>query len=297
MTKTSLAACEAQMAEALLLPSGTAVLEDDTNWSAFVEKANYTWLGSIVRDRLALYEELLLNSWEETLSSIYPHTQRFFPQTWLNIVDVYRREYPATHYQLYRLAERFPEFLEASDDSFVREARDTFSFLPQLAHYEWAEVAVQNLKPFELPQESILGVPKTVEALETQKPFWNPCAAFRVYDYALPEIIEKLLNLPDSEMDLSQNLQENAVFYPTPTMIYRKLNENKATFYVFNPLLAAFYTCSESLNSSYADVFRWLKANIASLETVSEAVLFEQGLAMLDNCYEKGLLLASITKN
>jgi hypothetical protein len=87
--------------------------------------------------RIALYAELLFNNMEGTLSSCFPVCRKVLGvRRWQRLV----REFFAVHRCTTPLFRQIPEeFLRWLDGGSLPELPP---FLPQLAHYEWVELAV-----------------------------------------------------------------------------------------------------------------------------------------------------------
>lgn len=87
--------------------------------------------------RIAIYAELLFNNMENTLSSCFPVCRKVLGmRRWQRLV----REFFAKHRCTTPLFRQIPEeFLRWLDEA---APQDMPPFLPQLAHYEWVELAV-----------------------------------------------------------------------------------------------------------------------------------------------------------
>jgi hypothetical protein len=87
--------------------------------------------------RIAIYAELLFNNMESTLSRCFPVCRKVLGvRRWQRLV----REFFATHRCATPLFRQIPEeFLHWLDEA---APLDLPPFLPQLAHYEWVELAV-----------------------------------------------------------------------------------------------------------------------------------------------------------
>ena len=93
--------------------------------------------------RLAIYRDLLFNNVESLLAQSFPVLRRIHAeQEWRQLVRDYFRDHKA---QTPYFMEVPQEFLTYLRDERVADAKD-FPFLAELAHYEWAELAVAILE-------------------------------------------------------------------------------------------------------------------------------------------------------
>lgn len=90
-------------------------------------------------ERMGIYEELLFNGMDDILSNAFPIINSIMSEEkWLALV----RDFYAHHHSespiFYEVPAEFVEFL-----SEERSNMDDFPFLAELAHYEWAELAIE----------------------------------------------------------------------------------------------------------------------------------------------------------
>lgn len=94
---------------------------------------------SVDPDRMAVYEELLFNGMNEILSNAFPVMSSVLTdEAWKALVrDFYAHHHSASPV-FYEVPAEFVEFL-----SEERDNSDDDPFLAELAHYEWAELAIE----------------------------------------------------------------------------------------------------------------------------------------------------------
>jgi hypothetical protein len=87
--------------------------------------------------RIAIYAELLFNNMESTLSSCFPVCRKVLGvRRWQWLVRAFFAAHRCTTPLFRQIPEEFLRWLDEADLS------DLPPFLPQLAHYEWVELAV-----------------------------------------------------------------------------------------------------------------------------------------------------------
>ena len=175
----------------------------------------------------------------------------------------------------------------------MTECRDRYSFLSELAHYEWIEVAVQKAlpKPLAIGFQPI--IPITASDLAQMRPIWNPNMALAVYNAPIPLIIDVIVENEDDGSCFEALLRLEYPLTCCPTLIYRKPESLTATFFVLTPLMAAYYQATQSSEMSYRMGFDWLREHVPSIAAVDDGVLFAQGLAMISQAFDEQILLGS----
>jgi hypothetical protein len=87
--------------------------------------------------RIAIYAELLFNNMESTLSSCFPVCRKVLGvRRWQRLVRAFFTAHRCTTPLFRQIPEEFLRWLDEADLSGLPP------FLPQLAHYEWVELAV-----------------------------------------------------------------------------------------------------------------------------------------------------------
>jgi hypothetical protein len=89
--------------------------------------------------RLAIYRELFFNNLQTLLSSSFPVLKKVHePEKWRSLVREFMVRHRAHTPYFLEIPREFLEFVEHGHEP----AADDFPFLLELAHYEWAEVAL-----------------------------------------------------------------------------------------------------------------------------------------------------------
>jgi hypothetical protein len=87
--------------------------------------------------RIGIYAELLFNNMEGTLSGCFPVCKKVLGvRKWNKLVRVFFAEHRCTTPLFRQIPEEFLQWLQQADPVGLPP------FIPQLAHYEWAELAV-----------------------------------------------------------------------------------------------------------------------------------------------------------
>lgn len=107
--------------------------------------------------RLKVYRELFFNNVEGVLAGNFPVIKRILtaapdPGRWSTLVRDFYREHPSRTPLFTELAREFLRYLEARA---AGASRDDPPWLPELAHYEWVELALQisESREDEIPRE------------------------------------------------------------------------------------------------------------------------------------------------
>ncbi len=136
--------------------------------------------GGIEDRRLAIYRELFYNNTESLLAGTFPVLRQVLDDdTWHALI----REYFARHQS------HTPLFLEVPREflRYLQEERGTVEadppWLLELAHYEWAELAVQILE-----DQPAFGDPDAVVDFIDAVPLVSPCAWYLCYSFPVHQI-------------------------------------------------------------------------------------------------------------
>lgn len=89
--------------------------------------------------RLRIYRELFFNNVEGLLTGNFPVIRRIFGGRWPALVRAFYRDHPARTPLFTELAREFVQYLQARADAGSGDP----PWLPELAHYEWAELVLQ----------------------------------------------------------------------------------------------------------------------------------------------------------
>jgi Putative DNA-binding domain len=239
----------------------------------------------------SLYEELLQSTVHDTLSNIFPFCEKLLRSDWYALCESYRRQFPNRSYQLYRCAEKFPDFL--AEQTLWMER---YPFLSDLAQYEWIEVAVENDREQSLPVDFIPFHPETPEQLSTICPIWNQASDLRTFWYNVPQIIqtlEKDNSLTNETSPWENNLDVELQL--TLLFIFRDPANHRARFFELNHLTAQLIEIS-MLNPhvSYEITLNELQANSPALTNISLKTLRQEGLGIFSTLHKEGILLGSL---
>ena len=222
--------------------------------------------------RMAVYRELFYNNVEGFLNRSFPVIRRLYSdERWHAMV----RDYFANH------RSETPYFLEIPKEflAYLTDERTDESdppFLQELAHYEWAELAL-----------SILDVDlNTVSAnregdLLEGVPVLSPAAWSLAYRFPVHQI------KPEYQPDTASEL-------PTFIVVYRNLKD-KVGFIEINPVTARLL---ELMNQNTGQTGRELLSTIIDeINHPSPEVVINGGLEILNNLHAHDIVLGTLTTN
>jgi len=311
----SLKALQEAMGALLLQPEGAQVLQDDAQWQDFLKQDSSKALKRLSRTRLVLYEELLLNTVQDTLGRIHPYCRTVLEDLlgidWLATADAYRRQHPNPSFQLHNAVSEFSAFLAAAYGKAqpskpsakmtasimqnLHGAVRQFPFLPELARYEWLEVVVcqepdQKASPTLQPD-----IPLDVHRLDRVRPYWNPHLRLQQFDYPIPAIISLISETPPAALKTSlAHVQPE----PAQILIYRDPATLKARYFQLNPASAALLIKLINLSLPGKQPYLWQLRNLKQQEPlfrdIPDTAFYPQALQMLVHCQQAGILLGSL---
>lgn len=142
----------------------------------------------IDRSGLELYADLLNYGHHGVMSSIYPLCEKLLGKVWQGAVELYLEECPPNHYNLNRMAKRFPEFVM----EHLPEQIERFPFLGELADYEWVEMELLEYNE-DTPRSDLASLQSPTEFAE-YAPIVNPASIIRHYQFPIIEIASKIEN-------------------------------------------------------------------------------------------------------
>jgi hypothetical protein len=278
------ASLQQAMGQVLLHLPGHEVLGSDEAWEAYLATDAGKIFQGVPRESLYLYEELLYYSVEDTLSSLFPHAQKFLTAHWHSWVEKFRRTYPNSSFQLYRSAEKFPLFISQQPELMER-----FPFLLDLATYEWLEIDVLNdPDPVSKEDSFELGFPQSPEHFEDWSPVVNTARRIQSFQYNIPAFLESLKDMEEDEILAIRGLPSS----PSDILIYRDSENFQARFFQLTPLTTQLLLNLHG-DLSYKDAFVALQKNTPALQKMALSALMAQGLGLLNQCFASNILLGS----
>lgn len=118
--------------------------------------------------RLKVYRELFFNNVEGLLAGNFPVIRRIQGGHWPALVRAFYRDHPARTPLFTELAREFVQYLQSRADAGAGDP----PWLPELAHYEWAELVLQIREA----EAAAGGPPCSREALLGSNPRLSPLA-------------------------------------------------------------------------------------------------------------------------
>ncbi|MBY0450917.1 MAG: DNA-binding domain-containing protein [Cyanobacteria bacterium] len=307
------------LGELLLERGGEDVLTTETNWQAYCQRQSpeiQSILTGYDRERLKLYEELILNSVQDTMEGMFPYTQKLLGSAWFALAEKYRRDYPNPSFQLFRAVAEFPRFLQTPDrlPESLKPIWEQCPYLSELARYEWLEVDVLNAPDPVVPLHTEPGVPSSTENFGAWAPVWNPVMHFARFKYPILSIIEQL-ELDTETCDenghglvTASGIKAEDIDYetkqPIEVLIYRDPESEQARFFQLNPMTAAlvgiWLTPNETLESkalekypSYLSGLLALKQTHLQLASIPQETLLTEAQRFFQQCIQEHILVGS----
>jgi hypothetical protein len=132
--------------------------------------------------RMAVYREIVFNNIVSSVSACYPVCQNVLgKRKWQQLCRAFFAQHQATSPLFREIPEAFLNFLNTQDLAQFKLP----AFIPQLAHYEWAELAVSNLT------EQSIKLSEITNLLEEQ-PMLTSAHLLLEYDYPVHTISKRV---------------------------------------------------------------------------------------------------------
>ncbi len=225
--------------------------------------------GDVEDRRMAIYRELFYNNVESFLSNTFPLLRKIYDDdAWHALV----RDYFSSHLS------RTPLFLEIPREflNWLHEERtareDDLPFLYDLAHYEWAELAV-SVADDTLNYDDI----DTTGDLLDGIPVLSPLAWHLAYQYPVHRIGPDFLPGPEDRI-------------PTFLVVYRD-NEDEVGFMEINPVTKRLLELLET--SDIASGRKLLLQIAGELSHPQPEVVVSGGAEILDNLRKKSIVIGT----
>ncbi len=131
--------------------------------------------------RMRVYAEIVFDNLESSISACYPVCKKVLGQrAWLKLVRAFLSEYSSTTPIFREIPEQFLDYLSTCDA--------VPAYLPQLAHYEWIELAVSTSTATLQGQLNEKPQPDSQGDLLQGIPVLNPSLQLLSYDYPVHRI-------------------------------------------------------------------------------------------------------------
>ena len=216
--------------------------------------------------RMEIYTGLFYRNVENFMSSNFPVMRKITSDdTWHAMI----RDYFKTHQAHTPLFPRMPvEFLHYLENE--RYSENDPPFLLELAHYEWAEMAV-SLDSREIDMSGISGDGDLIKGI----PVLNPIIMLLSYRFPVHTIGPE--NIPVEAPEL-----------PTYLVVYRD-RQYKVGFLELNPVAARLLALMKENDQTSGQ--KLLKQIAAELEHPDPSVVIKGGLEIMQNMHRKDILL------
>jgi len=136
----------------------------------------------VKNNRMAVYREIVFNNVFGSVSACYPVCQNVLgKRKWQQLCRIFFAQHQATSPLFREIPEIFLNFLNTHDLAHLKLP----AFIYQLAHYEWAELAVSNIT------ENTYCLSESVDLLE-EKPILTSAHMLLEYDYPVHMISKRI---------------------------------------------------------------------------------------------------------
>ena len=216
--------------------------------------------------RLRIYRRLFFANVEGLLAGNFPVARRLLGDRWTALVDDFFREHPAATPIFPELGREFLGYVE----SRIGQERGDPAWLPELAHYEWVELALQ-IDPAEVAPVTALLDGDLLEDIPLPSPVAWPLA----YEWPVHRLS------PDFQPPHPP---------PTPTLLLvHRARDGHVRFNELSPL--AFRLLQRLTESGDMSGSRHLHALAAEIGVTQVAAFVEEGRAMLERWHRDGVIL------
>jgi hypothetical protein len=181
-------------------------------FSAYIrDPANQPRPQDVPVERIAVYEEIVFNNLFEAVSACFPVAQKVMGEAgWLELVRSFLRDHSANSPIFRKIPE---EFL-----SFLATQKNLASYIPNLCHYEWVELAVGSSEAT-VDRQSI---DPTGDLLEYQ-PVFVPAMQLLNYDFTVHKISvrHKPKEKVNTQLLVYRNAEDEVKFIELNNVTYR----------------------------------------------------------------------------
>ncbi|MGH8073816.1 MAG: HvfC family RiPP maturation protein [Lysobacter sp.] len=256
--------------------------------------------------RLKVYQELFFNNIESMLAGNFPVIRRIFssapePDRWTTLVRDFYRDHPARTPLFTELPREFVRYLEAraghgrdpDEESVVNRDvpgasvdRDDPPWLPELAHYEWVELALQisEARADDIPHEPD-------GDLLDGRPLLSPLAWPLSYNWPVHRIGPDYQPDADNRSDATAGQPDMA-----STQTFLLLQRDAAGKVHFQQLSALTFRLLQRLDQHPGlDGRSQLGALAAEARVIADDAFIEQGGVMLQQLRASGVILGTRT--
>ena len=214
--------------------------------------------------RMKIYQELFYNNIEGFVSGAFPVLRSLVSDTlWHELVRDFMRKHRARSPYFLEIAEEFLDYLNSGHALSL-----SLPFTLELAHYEWAELAIQVSD-----EEQVSG--KNGDWLK-QRPLLSKLAWPLAYNFDVHRIG-------------SHYCPQEAPEEPTFLVVYRKEDELNVEFMELNPVTYRLLELIEEHPEDNGEAL--LLRVIEELKHPNPQVVLDGGLRLYNDFYEKGVLL------
>lgn len=219
----------------------------------------------VAPQRMAMYRELFFNNIDSFLSSNFPVLRRILnDRQWLELAEDFFAVHRCKTPHFSEIAEEFLAYLQN------RNHPDDYSFLLELAHYEWVEMALSISKAEPRPGDAAFAAD-----LLRQNISLSPLAWPLAYQYPVQRISPDFLPVTPPEQ-------------PTYLVVYRD-SDDQVHFMQSTPLAFRLLQILEQNHPLSGEAC--LRALAAETRHPEPEMLIEQGLKSLQDMAAKGIVI------
>ena len=222
--------------------------------------------------RMEIYRGLFYNNVEGFIAGSFPVLRKITPdEQWHAMVRDYFNRHLSRTPLFPKMPQEFLQYLEQERDN-----ADDPSFILELAHYEWVELAL-SLDVREIDMDSVNPDGDLLEAL----PVLNPLTWMLSYQYPVHKISPDFMPAEPPER-------------PTYLVVYRN-RDDRVGFIDLNPVSARLLELIQK--SEIPSGLMMLETIAAELRHPDPAVVINGGVEIMQGLLQKGVILGTRQKN
>lgn len=223
-----------------------------------------------------LYASLIKTGRHDLMRSVYPGCQKVLSRRWVRLVDLFFETCPPDHYNLNRAAAEFADFLKNHTPELVTR----HPFLPELADYEWIELAI--LEHDGIAKRGVEIAFDNPDVFQNYGPILNPVLVVRHYQYPIAKLVDWLRD----DVRLPRRVKKD----PAHLAIYRDPEELNARFLELGDLAARIVEKLGQGPASYAEI---LTLAVSESKSKDPQATVLNAIGLFEELNERSLFLGS----
>lgn len=225
----------------------------------------------VAADRMAVYRELVYNNVEDFLANAFPVIRRISKEAyWHSLVRDFFVNHRATTPYFHRMPDEFLRYLESEREP----SREDYPFLHELAHYEWAELAL-SIDDSDIDENAVDPHGDLLHGIPILSPHVMHCC----YRFPVHRIS------PDS-------IPEQAPETPTHLVVYRD-RKDQVGFLELNPVTALLLSRLQENHDKHGEEL--LRDIAAERQHLNPDIVLAGGRQIMQDLHARDVILG--TKN